>query len=148
MITANYKPSVVAGCSPRSAPQSRAIELERVHRFTHDWEAAASLRLRHGDLRALDAYESHGRIIPGTFDEHLDAIAERVDATPRRRRDGRDHGRDQRPRRRDQPHDPPTRARTGDTDTTTIASIADGVVAVGDIVATRRNHRQSAHHQR
>ena len=34
------------------------------------------------------------------------------------------------------------RARTGDTDTTTIASIADGVVAVGDIVATRRNQRQ------
>jgi len=28
----------------------RTIELEQVHRFSHDWEAAASLRLRHGDL--------------------------------------------------------------------------------------------------
>ena len=34
------------------------------------------------------------------------------------------------------------KARHGDTDTTTIASIADGSVAVGDIVATRRNQRQ------
>ena len=49
---------------------SRAIELERIHRFTNEWEAAASLQLRHGDLRALDAYEAHDRIIPGTIDEH------------------------------------------------------------------------------
>jgi hypothetical protein len=55
---------------------SRVIELERIHRFSHDWEAAASLRLRHADLRALDLYETHGRIIPGSFDEHLDAIAQ------------------------------------------------------------------------
>ena len=120
----------------------RTIELERIHRFTHRWEAAASLRLRHGDLRALDAYETHGRIIPGSFDEHLDAVAvewmrrhavgetvaitaatnDHVDAI---NRSVRQH-----------------RARTGDTDTTIIASIADGVVAVGDIVATRRNHRR------
>ena len=121
---------------------SRVIELERVHRFSRDWEAAASLRLRHGDLRALDAYESHGRIISGSFDEHLDAIAvqwmqrhaagetvaitaatnEHVDAINRTIRQ--------------------LRARAGDTDTTTIGSIADGLVAVGDVVATRRNHRQ------
>jgi len=121
---------------------SRVIELERIHRFTHDWEAAASLRLRHGDLRALGTYESHGRIIPGTFDEHLDAIAdewmqrhaagetvaitaatnEHVDEINRTIRQ--------------------LRARTGDTDTTRFTSIADGPVAVGDIVATRRNERQ------
>ncbi len=121
---------------------SRVIELERIHRFTHDWEAAASLRLRHGDLRALGTYESHGRIIPGTFDEHLDSIAaewtqrhaagetvaitaatnEHVDEINRTIRQ--------------------LRASIGDTDTTTIAWIADGPVVVGDIVATRRNHRQ------
>ena len=121
---------------------SRVIELERIHRFSHDWEAAASLRLRHGDVRALDAYESHGRIIAGSFDEHLDAISgewmqrhaagetvaitaatnEHVDAINRTIRQ--------------------LRARSGDTDTTTIGSIADGLVAVGDVVATRRNHRQ------
>ena len=54
----------------------RTIELERIHRFTNDWEAAASLQLRHGDPRALDAYEAHGRIIPGTLAEHLDTIAD------------------------------------------------------------------------
>ena len=120
---------------------SRVVELERIHRFTHDWEAAASLRLRHGDFRALGTYEVHGRIIPGTFDEHLNAIAsewmqrhaagetvaitaatnEHVDEINRTIRQ--------------------LRARTGDTDTTTFASIADGLVAIGDIVATRRNQR-------
>ncbi|MGB8857884.1 MAG: AAA family ATPase, partial [Ilumatobacteraceae bacterium] len=120
---------------------SRVIELERIHRFSHDWEAAASLRLRHGDLRALGTYESHERIIPGTFDEHLDAIAaewmqrhasgetvaitaatnEHVDEINRTIRQ--------------------LRARSGDTDTTMFGSIADGLVAVGDIVATRRNQR-------
>ena len=51
-------------------------ELERLHRFTHHWEAAASLQLRSGDPRALDAYEAHDRIIPGTLDDHLAAIGE------------------------------------------------------------------------
>jgi len=120
---------------------SRVIELERIHRFTHDWEAPASLRLRHGDIRALGTYEVHGRIIPGSFDEHLDAIAaewmqrhaagetvaitaatnEHVDEINRTIRQ--------------------LRARSGDTDTTRIARIADGPVAIGDIVATRRNQR-------
>ena len=50
-------------------------ELEHLHRFTHDWEAAASLQLRCGDPRALDAYEAHDRIIPGTLDDHLAAMA-------------------------------------------------------------------------
>ena len=44
----------------------RVDHLEHLHRFTHDWEAAASLQLRSGDPRALDAYEAHDRIIPGT----------------------------------------------------------------------------------
>ena len=51
------------------------VELERVHRFTHDWEAAASLLLRAGDPQAFDAYEAHGRIIAGTLDTHLERMA-------------------------------------------------------------------------
>jgi hypothetical protein len=40
-----------------------AIEhLEHVHRFTAAWEADASLRLRRGDVSALDDYNEHGRI--------------------------------------------------------------------------------------
>ena len=53
----------------------RAIELEHVHRFTEPWEAAASLLLRQGDPRALDLYEEHGRIRAGTLAEHLDHFA-------------------------------------------------------------------------
>jgi conjugative relaxase-like TrwC/TraI family protein len=51
-------------------------ELERLYRFTHEWEATASLQLRSGDPRALDAYEAHDRIIPGTLDDHLAAMAD------------------------------------------------------------------------
>ena len=53
----------------------RVDQLERLHRFIHDWEAAASLQLRSGDPGALDAYEAHDRIIPGTLDDHLAAMA-------------------------------------------------------------------------
>ena len=53
----------------------RVEQLDTLHRFTHPWEAAASLRLRAGELRALDAYEAHGRIVPGTLDAHLDRLA-------------------------------------------------------------------------
>ena len=53
----------------------RVDELERLHRFTHPWEAAASLQLRRGDPAALDAYEAHGRIIAGTLDDHLARVA-------------------------------------------------------------------------
>jgi ATP-dependent exoDNAse (exonuclease V) alpha subunit len=54
----------------------RVEVLQRLHRFTHDWEAAASLKLRSGDARALDAYEAHDRIVPGNLDDHLAAFAE------------------------------------------------------------------------
>jgi ATP-dependent exoDNAse (exonuclease V) alpha subunit len=54
---------------------SRVHELARLHRFTHPWEAAASLRLRVGDPGVLDVYESHGRISGGSFDEHLHHLA-------------------------------------------------------------------------
>ena len=54
---------------------SRVHELARLHRFTHPWEAAASLRLRAGDPGVLDVYESHGRITAGSFDDHLHHLA-------------------------------------------------------------------------
>lgn len=49
----------------------RVHELARIHRFVEEWEAAASLLLRCGDPRALDAYLGHDRIVAGTFDEQL-----------------------------------------------------------------------------
>ncbi|MGH9138279.1 MAG: AAA family ATPase [Acidimicrobiales bacterium] len=45
------------------APDRAAVEhLERLHRFVADWEADVSLRLRQGDVSALDDYDEHGRI--------------------------------------------------------------------------------------
>jgi hypothetical protein len=54
---------------------SRVHELVRIHRFTHPWEAEASLQLRAGDPAAVHCYEEHGRIHPGTLNEHLERIA-------------------------------------------------------------------------
>jgi conjugative relaxase-like TrwC/TraI family protein len=42
----------------------RVIELSELHRFTHDWEAAASLRLRAGDPSVIATYLDHGRVHP------------------------------------------------------------------------------------
>lgn len=52
----------------------RAHELARIHRFAQDWEAAASLQLRHGEPRAFDAYLAHDRVIAGTFGEQLELV--------------------------------------------------------------------------
>ena len=41
------------------------ICLDGVHRFHHDWERDASLRLRRGDDTVLDLYDRHGRIHGG-----------------------------------------------------------------------------------
>ena len=53
----------------------RVIELDTIHRFHNQWEAAASLKLRHGDPTGLDAYAAHDRIHAAPFAEHLDNIA-------------------------------------------------------------------------
>jgi conjugative relaxase-like TrwC/TraI family protein len=120
----------------------RVDQLEHLHRFTHDWEAAASLQLRSGDPRALDAYEAHHRIIPGTLADHLAAIANtwidhhrsgdtvalvasrnnHVDAINRAVQTAR--------------------VAAGHLDPNTAVQIAGGECAhVGDVVATRRNDR-------
>jgi ATP-dependent exoDNAse (exonuclease V) alpha subunit len=44
------------------------IELDEVHRFTHEWERHASLRLRNGDPAVLADYDRHGRLHGGTAD--------------------------------------------------------------------------------
>jgi ATP-dependent exoDNAse (exonuclease V) alpha subunit len=121
---------------------ARTIELDQLHRFEHDWEARASLHLRNGDPRALDAYEAHGRIVPGLFIEHLEAIAEAwIDAHRRGETlaittTTNDHVgavNDQVQQRR---------LELGELDPSRSVAIAGGAVAhVGDVVVTRRNDR-------
>lgn len=50
----------------------RATELHQVRRFTHPWEAEASLRLRHGDDSVLGDYDAHGRISGGPREDMVD----------------------------------------------------------------------------
>ena len=123
----------------------RVEQLERLHRFTHTWEAAASLQLRSGDPRGLDAYETHGRIVAGTLNGHLDRLAatwidhhatgrgiavvastnEHVDTINRAIQTAR--------------------VTVGHLDTEVAARLAAGEHAyVGDVVATRRNERRLA----
>jgi len=121
----------------------RAVALETVHRFTHDWEAAASLQIRSGDPRGLDAYEAHGRIIAGTLAEHLERTA---DTWIRNHAAGKTvavttttNAHVEAINALIQQH----RLQRGDLDPGTCAEIADGAVAYeGDVVATRRNNRQ------
>jgi conjugative relaxase-like TrwC/TraI family protein len=56
----------------------RVVELSGLHRFTHRWEAAATLRLRAGDPGALHTYQQHDRIHPAADgDAAADAVFDR-----------------------------------------------------------------------
>jgi ATP-dependent exoDNAse (exonuclease V) alpha subunit len=46
------------------AARGHGIELSTVHRFTNDWEADASLRLRRGDASVVTTYAEQGRVHP------------------------------------------------------------------------------------
>ena len=48
-------------------------ELTEVHRFTHEWEKAASLGLRHGRAEVISTYVAKDRVQEGTTDEMMDA---------------------------------------------------------------------------
>ncbi len=115
-------------------------ELERIHRFRAPREAAASLQLRHGAPRALDAYIEHDRVHPGTFDDHLATITSKwFDVTAAGGTvavvcSTTDHV--------DAVNAAIQRARValGELDATTMVPIGvEERATVGDVVATRRN---------
>jgi len=45
------------------------VELNQVHRFRHDWERQASLRLRNGDAAVLAEYDRRDRLHDGTLSQ-------------------------------------------------------------------------------
>ena len=51
------------------------VRLAEPVRFAEDWERAASLRLRTGDISVLAEYDEHGRIIGGEPEDMMDAAA-------------------------------------------------------------------------
>ncbi len=64
------------------ARRGPTAELRTLWRFTHPWEARATLELRHGQPAALDAYIRHHRVSHGAHDAMLDrAITAATDAT-------------------------------------------------------------------
>jgi conjugative relaxase-like TrwC/TraI family protein len=119
----------------------RTIELDTIHRFHSQWEAAASLKLRHGDPGGLDAYLDHDRIFAAPFLEHVDNLAQywagardrgeyvAITTTTNDHVDAintavHDHRREL--------------GQLGDT----VLELGDGLaVAVGDVITTRRNER-------
>jgi conjugative relaxase-like TrwC/TraI family protein len=121
----------------------RVDELVRLHRFTHPWEATASLLLRSGDPRAFDAYQAHGRIIAGALEEHLARMAAAWI-------DHRDNGRVVAlvASRNDHVHTvnlavQQARLDAGHLDADASTLVAGGEHAhVGDVVMTRRNDRR------
>jgi ATP-dependent exoDNAse (exonuclease V) alpha subunit len=54
--------NAAGGLLPALAARGHGIELDQVHRFHHEWEAAASLRLRAGDRAVIDVYADAGRL--------------------------------------------------------------------------------------
>jgi hypothetical protein len=56
----------------------RVVELSGLHRFTHRWEAVATLALRAGDPSVLRTYQAQGRIHPAADgDAAADAVFDR-----------------------------------------------------------------------
>ena len=50
-------------------PAEQVHALDQPHRFREPWEAEASLWLRTGDHRAVDAYADQGRLVDGTIEQ-------------------------------------------------------------------------------
>ena len=69
--------SVEAGGAFRLVADDRGDmvpQLTDVRRFTNDWEKGASLRLRRGDVQALEDYEARGRIAAGNRDVLIETL--------------------------------------------------------------------------
>ncbi|MFN8021450.1 MAG: MobF family relaxase [Acidimicrobiales bacterium] len=123
-----------------AATATRTAELEQVHRFSEAWEAAASLRLRRGDPAVLSEYLWHGRVEPGTLDQHLRTIGREwaeaqakgrslaITTTTNEHATLINH------------HIQKARLNAGALTGVPVAA-ADGAIYIGDVVMTRRNDR-------
>ena len=122
------------------------VQLAEPVRFRADWERAASLRLRDGDVSVLADYDQHGRISGGDPEQMMDAAAKAYVALTLEGKDtllmAADHARRQELSRRirdDLIH-------LGLVDAGPAVRIADGATAsAGDlIVCTRNDHSVEA----
>ncbi len=124
------------------ARRGPAAELTSLWRFTHPWEARASLELRRAHPAGLDSYEAHGALASGVRDAMLDDALAAVTTAREQGRVAILQAVDNRTVR-----DLNARARADGILAGTIASdgatLHDGLTAgVGDRIVTRRNHRR------
>ena len=102
------------------ADDGQPLALESLWRFTHPWEAHATLRLRAGDPDVLDTYDRAGRLHDGPYEDMLEAAyqawtrdtARRRGECAARRRPG--HRRRPQPPRPHRPRPSGNRCRRGD----------------------------------
>ena len=118
-------------------------ELVDIHRFTHEWERAASLDLRHGHPEAVDAYLSRDRVCEGVHEDVLDAAYASWHADIEAGKasvliaDSTSAVNDLNARAR------ADRVRLGEVDECRSVGLVEGTHAsVGDLVITRRNDRR------
>ncbi len=121
-----------------------ATELTQVRRFAAAWEAAASLRLRAGDVTVLEEYELRSRITGGSVEEMEAAILEAALADTARGRatfvlvDTNEAAAGLSGRFRD------ALVEAGRVDDAVTVALADGNRAgVGDRIVTRQNARSA-----
>ncbi|HEY1700975.1 MAG TPA: MobF family relaxase [Trebonia sp.] len=69
-------PVEAGGMFPLVSAETAAWELTEVHRFRQAWEAAASLRVRRGDMAAWIEYGSRGLVKEGPQDRVYDQAAD------------------------------------------------------------------------
>ena len=125
------------GCSPAGAATVAHHELTTPRRFDRPWEADASLALRTGDPRAVDAYETHGRLLAA----HPALIARGIaDAHQRHVERGRTVAITTNTAETARAINAEIQRRLDPTGRRPRRALADGThLAVGDQVATRRN---------
>lgn len=121
--------------------RSRVIHVDQLHRFTHDWEADATLRLRASDSSIVATYAEHGRIAAGDLGDQIVSIADTwlechrrdvtLSITTTRNEDVDEINR----------HIQHHRLRSGQLDSKQATTIIGGTAFVGDVVATRHNDR-------
>ena len=123
------------------ARRGPTAELTSLWRFTHPWEARASLELRRAHLGVLDTYDAHGALTGGTRDQMLTAALTAWT-------NARDHGHTAVLQAADNHtvRDLNNAARTAGIRAGTITrhgiELHDGLTAgIGDRIVTRHNHR-------
>lgn len=124
------------------------IELDQVHRFRHDWERQASLRLRNGDPAVLAEYDRRGRLHDGALGQMEEDV---ITAWQQARRRGETvalmaNSTDTVARlNRLAQH---TRIETGELDPDGRSlQVGDESMLIGDEVVTRRNDRRLRTHR-